>query len=170
MAYEYKYEDEDYEKNFFNYIEETYHYHDYKKMSYKQVPMPIWRTQDGETIPISEMSDIHLVHAIKYLERMATEMAIKRGQQYGNIMRLTSVSFSKYIFLLEEARKRGIIKFVEEMTMSGDVDTFRVWVQHKPLHRTTKDQEQANAAKEQQDQQTQIEKKLGGAGHRKIIL
>jgi len=146
-----------YENEFLeNYIEEEY------PQMWKTDPY-MWKTQDGENIPISEMSDVHLVNAIKYLERMASKMAIRRGQQYHNIMTLANRSFSKYIFLLEEAEKRGLISFINELTQTGEIETFRKWVKNKPLQKTTEKQKQ-------QDIQTQIEKKLGAAGHRKIIL
>ncbi len=98
---------------------------------------PAWRTRDGRHIPISKMSDIHLINSIKYLERIAIKIAIRNNTQYNNIYKLTSDIFrttilsspndSLYESIVKEAVKRGLAEFVSAMTSRGDIEVHRRW-------------------------------------------
>jgi len=80
----------------------------------------IWETRDGREIEVKDMTNSHLVNAIKYCKKRAKEgVEIGGGQYYGEgeedfwidtLFGKEALSIIGYYGLLREARRRGGVK------------------------------------------------------------
>lgn len=74
----------------------------------------IWTTQFGEKIPLKDMSDRHLINAIRFLDRNCVGVDdwipdFNESDRHVFITRKEELTESGYFKLLAETRKRGII-------------------------------------------------------------
>ncbi len=72
--------------------------------------LPAWTTKDGEEIPITDMSDDHLMNAIRWMRRAAKKRMRKDWKRdRPKPSDWKSYLSSKYIPMVREAIKRNLV-------------------------------------------------------------